>query len=106
MSHIEPEPSTSASSIISTPQRTIKEEEAVRGAEVQDFGVVAGSYLKQYFSRDRSVDTRYGVRREGSNFVIGNSKVIINENGDLTIKGRHFGGDTGVMGTLNPECRR
>jgi hypothetical protein len=48
MSHIEPEPSTSASVIIDTPQRTIKEEGASR-LEVQDFGVVAGPYLKPYF---------------------------------------------------------
>jgi hypothetical protein len=44
MSHIEPEPSTSASGIIGTPQRTIKEEEGASGLEVQDFGVVAGPY--------------------------------------------------------------
>jgi hypothetical protein len=31
MSHIEPEPSTSASGIIGTPQRTIKEEEGASG---------------------------------------------------------------------------
>jgi hypothetical protein len=100
MSQIEPEPSTSASGIIDTPQRTIKEEEGASGLEVQDFGVVAGPYLQPYLFRNRSVDTRYGVRREGGNFVIGDSKVIINEDSDLTIKGRHFEGTQGLWELL------
>jgi hypothetical protein len=61
---------------------------------------VAGPYLKPYFSRDRSVDTRYGVRREGGNFVIGDSKVIINEDSDLIIQGRHFEGTQGLWELL------
>jgi hypothetical protein len=67
ISHIEPEPSTSMVGIIDTPQRTIKEEDGAREYAVQDYGIVARAHVKPYFSRDRKVDTCYGLRREGSN---------------------------------------
>jgi hypothetical protein len=67
---------------------------------VQDYGVVASPYVKTYFSRNRTVDTRYGLRREGSNFMIGDSKVNISEDSDLTIKGRHFEGTRGLWDLL------
>jgi hypothetical protein len=86
--HVEIEHYTSIVGIIDTPQRTIKEEDGAREYGVKDYGVVASPYVKPCFSRDRRVDTRYGLQREGSNFMIGDSKVIIPEDSDLTIKGR------------------
>jgi hypothetical protein len=59
---------------------------------VQNYGVVASPYVKPYFSRDRRVDTRYWLRREGSNFMIGDSKVLNTEDSDLAIKCRHSEG--------------
>jgi hypothetical protein len=56
--------------------------------------------VKPYFSRDRSVGTRYGLRREGGNFMIGDSKVIFNDHSDLTVKGRHFEGTEGLLKLL------
>jgi hypothetical protein len=69
---------------------------------VQDYGVVASAYVTPYFSGDRSVVTRCGLRREGSNFMIGDSKVIFTEDSDLTIKDRHFEGTPGLWELLTP----
>jgi hypothetical protein len=99
ISHIEPEPSTSIVRIIDTPQRSIKEDGDGDYA-VKDYGVVASPYVKPNFSIDRSLHSRYGLGREGDNFMIGDSKVIINEDSDMTIKGKHFEGTQGLWELL------
>jgi hypothetical protein len=40
----------------------------------------------------RLLDTKYGIRKNGNNFKIGNSTVIVDNMSNLTIKGKQFKG--------------
>jgi hypothetical protein len=87
ISDIEPIPSTSTGGLLETPWRTIKGEDGGRSHALQDFGVVASPYVKPYFAHDVFLDNHYGIRREGDAFFIGDSKVSIDMNSNLTMKG-------------------
>ena len=44
----------------------------------------------QYLNSMRFLDGLYGIRRDGNNLMIGNSGVIADEKGDITIGVSHF----------------
>jgi len=45
-----------------------------------------------YVYKRRFLDTQYGVRKEGKTFTIGDSQVLVDTSGDITIKDRLFRG--------------
>jgi len=52
----------------------------------ENFGPVASPYLMPYVYKRRFLDTQYGVRKEGNIFRIGDSPVLVDTSGDITIK--------------------
>jgi hypothetical protein len=49
---------------------------------------IAARYLSLYRKGDRSIDTMYGIRREASGtFMIGDSPLSVDDNGDGTVLG-------------------
>ena len=48
-----------------------------------------------YLNSMRFLDDQYGIRREGNNLTIGNSDIIADEKGDITIGGKRFKGTRG-----------
>jgi hypothetical protein len=65
------------------------------------FGAVAAPYLARYVTAGRSVDRVYGIRREADgNFVIGDSRVSVDEAGDVTVRGATYGGTAGLWELL------
>ena len=64
---------------------------------VRGFYEIASPYLKNM----RYLDEQYGIRRYGSTLMIGNSDVITDEKGDITIRGNRFRGTKGLWGLLS-----
>ena len=58
----------------------------------ENVGPVAIPYLMPYVYKRRFLDTQYGVRKEGNMFRIGDSPVLVDTSGDITIKDRVFKG--------------
>ena len=50
--------------------------------------------------KGRFLDTEYGVRKEGNIFMIGDSPVLVDTSGDITIKDRVFKGSKGLWELL------
>jgi hypothetical protein len=50
---------------------------------------------------DRSIDTVYGIRRESDGtFMIGDSPLSVDENGDVTVRGETYEGTEGLWELL------
>ena len=62
----------------------------------ENVGPVASPYLMPYDYKRRFLDTQYGVRMEGGMFMIGDSPIVVDTDGDITIKGRVFKGSKGL----------
>ena len=62
----------------------------------ENFGPVASPYLIPYVYKRSFLDTQYGVRKEGNTFMIGDSQVLVDTIGDITIKDRLFSGTQGL----------
>ena len=45
-----------------------------------------------YVYKRRFLDTQYGVRKDSNMFMIGDSPVLVDTSGDITIKDREFKG--------------
>jgi hypothetical protein len=57
---------------------------------------IAVPYLSPYRKGDRSIDTVYGLRREdGGTFTIGDSQLLVEVNGDVTVLGVTYEGTEG-----------
>jgi hypothetical protein len=57
------------------------------------YGDLASPYLKPFLStRRHSALNHYGIRRAGGNFMIGDSIISIDQESNLTIKGKHYKG--------------
>jgi len=71
-----------------TPQRRF---EVPSTSDTKDdiYGEIASPFLSP---DTRLLDTQYGIRKEGDNFKIGNSTVIIDNISNLSIKGKQFKG--------------
>ena len=66
----------------------------------ENVGPVASPYLMPYVYKRRFLDTQYGVRKEGNTFMIGDSPVLVDTSGDVTIKDRVFKGSKGLWELL------
>ena len=55
-------------------------------------GPVASVYLMPYVYKRRFLDMQYGVRKDGDMFMIGDSPILDDTVGDITIKERVFKG--------------
>jgi len=58
----------------------------------ENVGPVASVYLMPYVYKRRFLDTQYGVRKDGDMFMIGDSPILDDTVGDITIKERVFKG--------------
>ena len=63
---------------------------------MRGFKDVASCYLNTM----RFLDEHYGIRRDGSNLMIGISDDIADEKGDITIGGKSFRGTKGLWELL------
>jgi len=66
----------------------------------ENVGPVASPYLMPYLYKGRFLDTQYGVRKEGNIFMIGDSPLLVDTSGDITIKDRVFKGLKGLWELL------
>jgi hypothetical protein len=71
-----------------TPQRRF---EVASTSDTKDdiYGEIASPFLNP---DTRLLDTKYGIRKDGDNFKIGNSTVIVDNMSNLYIKGNQFKG--------------
>ena len=65
----------------------------------ENVGPVAGLYLMPYVYKRLILDTQYGIRKDGDIFKIGDSAVLLNQDGDITIK-NEFRGSEGLWELL------
>lgn len=64
------------------------------------YGEIASPFLSPYVKGSRMLDTQYGIRKVGDNFMIGNATVTVDNTSDLTIKGEHFKGTKDLWNLL------
>ena len=58
----------------------------------ENVGPVASPYLKPYVYKVRFLDTQYGVSKVGDIFMIGDLPIVVDTDGDITVKKRVFKG--------------
>jgi len=75
-------------------------EDEARGDGRENVGPVASPYLMPYVYKRRFLDTQYGVRKEGNMFMIGDSLVLVDTSGGITMKDRVFKGSKGLWELL------
>jgi len=63
-------------------------------------GPVASPYLMPYVYKRRFLDTQYGIRKDGDIFKIGDFSVVVDQDGDITIKEKEFRGSEGLWELL------
>jgi len=56
----------------------------------ENLGSVATPYLMPYDYKRRFLDTQYGMRKDGDIFKIGDCAVLVDQDGDITIKVKEF----------------
>jgi len=66
----------------------------------ENVGSEASPYLMPYVYKRRFLDTQYGIRKDGDKFKIGNSPVLVDQDGDITIKENEFRGSEGLWNLL------
>ena len=67
----------------------------------KNVGSIASGYLSPYVHKRRYLDTEFGVRREDDGtFMIGNSLLTVDEDGDIIINGETFKGTKGLWELL------
>jgi len=44
-----------------------------------------------YVYKRRFLDTQYGIRKDGATYKIGDSPMLVDQDGDITIKENEFG---------------
>jgi len=68
----------------------------------ENVGSIASPYILPYLSKRqrRHLDTRYGIRKDGDTFKMGDSTVLVDTNSDITIKGKEFRRTTGLWELL------
>jgi len=67
----------------------------------ENVGSVASLYLMPYVYKNRFLDTQYGVRKDDDMFMIGDSPIVVDTDGDITLKERVFKGSKGLWELLN-----
>jgi len=73
------------------------EEDAKRFGR-ENVGSVACPYLMPYVYKRRFLDTQYGIRKVGDTFKIGDSSVLVDQDGEIRTKENEFRGSEGVWG--------
>ena len=65
-------------------------------------GALASPYVSPYLYefKKRSLDTEYGIRRDGDGFMIGNSRVGVDSDGNIHIKNVEFPATNGLWELL------
>ena len=67
-------------------------------------GKLASEYLSPYVHNRRYLDTDFGIRREeDGTFMIGNSPVTVDEQGDIIIHGERYKGTAGLWELLTKK---
>jgi len=66
----------------------------------ENVGNVASLYMMTYVYWRRFLHTQYGIHKDGEPFMIGNSPVVIDTDGNITIKGTVFRGTDGLWELL------
>jgi len=66
----------------------------------ENVGSVASPYQMPYVCKRRFLDTQYGIRKEGDTFKIGDTPVLVDQDGDITIKENEFRGSEGLWELL------
>jgi hypothetical protein len=68
-------------------------------------GALASPYVSPYLyeSKKRDLDTDYGIRRDGDEFMIGDSRVGVDSNGIIHIKNVQFPATKGLWELLTPK---
>jgi len=56
----------------------------------ENVGPVASPYLMPYLYKRSFLDTQYGVRKDSDMLMIGDSPIVVDTDGDITIKLRVF----------------
>jgi hypothetical protein len=56
----------------------------------ENVGSVASPYLMPYVYKRRFLNTQYGMRKDGDIFKIGDSALLADQDGDITIKEKEF----------------
>jgi hypothetical protein len=105
-------PETSPATSYETPKRTDDSdeeenedddkyiEEDVQKFGREHFGTLASPFLTPYLYQKKFLDKQYGIRREGNVFMIGDSTVTVDEDSNISIKGREFKGTPGLWELL------
>jgi len=52
----------------------------------ENVGPVASPNLMPYVYKRRFLDTQYGVRKDGDKFMIGDFPILVDTDGDITLK--------------------
>ena len=66
----------------------------------ENVGSVSSPYLMPYVYKRRFLDTQYGTRKDGDTFKIGDTLVLVDQDGDITIKENEFRGSEGLWELL------
>jgi len=68
----------------------------------ENVGLKASPYILPYLfnRRRRHLDTRYGTRKDGDSFKIGDSIVLVDTDSNITIRGKEFRETTGLWELL------
>ena len=80
----------------------VKGDTRASGRERENVGSIASPYILPYLSntRRRTLDTRYGTRKDGDSFKIGDSIVLVDTDSNITIRGKEFRETTGLWELL------
>jgi len=65
-------------------------------------GGSVASYLMPYVYNKRFLDTQYGMRKDGDIFKFGNSALVVDQDGDISIE-KEFGVSVGLWEILTHE---
>ena len=57
-------------------------------------------FLSPHLKDTKLLDTRYGIRREGDHFKIGNATVTVDKKSTLIVRGKQFKGTEGLLTLL------
>lgn len=83
----------SLTELMSTPEYTEQLDEFL----IQTYGARIAPFIEKLFSK--KTDTTYGIRYEGDRFLIGNSKILLNDD-ELVVKGIRYKPTDGLLELL------
>jgi len=78
-------------------------EEDAKSFGRENVGPVGSPYLMPYVYKRQFLDTQYGIRKEGDIFKIGESSVLVDQDGNITIMTKEFRGSEGLWELLTHE---